>query len=182
MYNFSFLFVFKFLFNERFGITLSVRFCTICRIQNFFFNKRFCITVLFVLKFGTNASAYRLCITVSVHFFVSVRIPILNMFCSCLSEMASSSTPVNSIPNHGEKPEKFNGTDFKRWQQKMLFCLTTLNLVRFHNKDGPKLDIGETYKEKLAAVDAWNHSDFLCRNYVPNGLENTLYKVYSPLK
>ena len=35
------------------------------------------------------------------------------------------------IPNsstHGEKPEKFNGTDYKRWQQKMLFYLTTLNL------------------------------------------------------
>ena len=111
-------------------------------------------------------------------------LPILfvNMFCFYPSEMASPSTPVNSIPNHGEKPEKFNGTDFKRWQQKMLFYLTTLNLTRFLNEDGPKLDIGETYKEKLAAVDAWNHSDFLCRNYVLNGLENTLYNVYSPLK
>ena len=33
--------------------------------------------------------------------------------------------------SHGEKPEKFNGTDFKRWQQKMLFYLTTLNLAHF---------------------------------------------------
>ena len=96
--------------------------------------------------------------------------------------MALSSTPVNSIPNHGEKPERFNGTDFKRWQQKMLFYLTTLNLARFLNEDGPKLDVGERDKEKLAAVDAWNHYDFLCRNYVLNGLENTLYNVYSPLK
>ena len=95
--------------------------------------------------------------------------------------MASPSTPVNSIPNHGEKPEMFNGTNFKRWQQNM-FYLTTLNLARFLNEDGHKLDVGETYKEKLAAVAAWNHSDFLCRNYVLNGLENTLYNVYSPLK
>ena len=36
-------------------------------------------------------------------------------------------TPV--IAGHGEKPEKFNGSDFKRWQQKMLFYLTTLNLA-----------------------------------------------------
>ena len=28
-----------------------------------------------------------------------------------------------------EKPDKFNGTDFKRWQQKMLFYLTTMNLA-----------------------------------------------------
>ena len=64
----------------------------------------------------------------------------------------------------------------------MLFYLTTLNLTRFLNEDGPKLDVGETDKEKLAVVDAWNHSDFLCCNYVFNGLENTLYNVYSPLK
>ena len=64
----------------------------------------------------------------------------------------------------------------------MLFYLTTLNLTRFLNEDGPKLDIGETDKEKLAAVDAWNHSDFLCHNYVLNSMENTLYNVYSPLK
>ena len=96
--------------------------------------------------------------------------------------MASASTPVNPIPNHGEKPEKFNGTDFKRWQQNMLFCLTTLNLARFLNEDGPKLDVVETNKEKVAAVDAWKHSDFLCCNYVLNGLDNTLYNFYSPLK
>ena len=99
-----------------------------------------------------------------------------------VTEMASPSTPVNSIPNHGERPERFNGTDFKNLQQKMLFYLTTLNLARFLNEDGPKLDVGETDKEKLVVVDAWNHSDFLCLNYVLNGLENTLYNVYSPLK
>ena len=104
------------------------------------------------------------------------------MFYPYPSEMASPSTPVNPISSHGEKPERFNGTDFKRWQQKMLFYLTTLNLERFLNEDGPKLDVGETDKEKLAAVDAWNHFDFLCRNFVLNGVENTLYNIYSPLK
>ena len=31
-----------------------------------------------------------------------------------VTEMDLPSTPINSIPNHGEKPERFNGTDFKR--------------------------------------------------------------------
>ena len=26
------------------------------------------------------------------------------------------------------------------------------------------------------------HSDFLCKNYILNGLDNTLYNVYSPIK
>ena len=34
-------------------------------------------------------------------------------------------SPVTGVA-HGEKPEKFGGVDFKRWQQKMLFYLTTL--------------------------------------------------------
>ncbi|KAI6707193.1 hypothetical protein NL676_010155 [Syzygium grande] len=88
-----------------------------------------------------------------------------------------------SIPTHGahgEKPEKFTDVDFKRWQQKMLFYLTTLNLARFLNEDAPKLDEGDIDKERLAAVDAWKHSDFLCRNYILNGLDNALYNVYSP--
>ena len=39
-----------------------------------------------------------------------------------------------SVPthvSHGEKPEKFNRNDFKRWQHKMLFYLTKLNLAKF---------------------------------------------------
>ena len=39
----------------------------------------------------------------------------------------------------GEKPEKFNGLNFKMWQQKMLFYFTTLNLARFLTEDAPKL-------------------------------------------
>ena len=36
--------------------------------------------------------------------------------------------PPNLKP---EKPVKFDGTEFKRWQQKLLFDLTTLHLVKF---------------------------------------------------
>ena len=46
--------------------------------------------------------------------------------------------------SHGEKPEKFTGTEFKRWQQKMLFYLTTLSLAKFLREDPPVLDEGET--------------------------------------
>ncbi|GKD78416.1 hypothetical protein Tco_1341037, partial [Tanacetum coccineum] len=30
----------------------------------------------------------------------------------------------------------------------------------------------------VQAVEAWKHSDFLCRNYVLNGLVDSLYNVY----
>ena len=91
-----------------------------------------------------------------------------------VTEMASPSTPVNSIPNHGEKPERFNGTDFKKLQQKMLFYLTTLNLARFLNEDGPKLDVGETDKENWLL---WMHGITLT-SYVTT-MSSTVWKILS---
>ena len=41
--------------------------------------------------------------------------------------------PVSISPR--EKHKKFNGLNFKRWQQKMIFYLTTLNLARHLTKD-----------------------------------------------
>ena len=89
-------------------------------------------------------------------------------------------TPVMAlmIVSHGEKLEKFNGTEFKRWQQNMLFYLTTLNLARFLQEDAPALKENETDRQVVSAVEAWKHVDFLCHNYLLNGLDNTLYNVY----
>ncbi|KAK6145739.1 hypothetical protein DH2020_022559 [Rehmannia glutinosa] len=65
---------------------------------------------------------------------------------------------------------------------KMLFYLTTLSLARFLKEDPPAVQEGENNRESLIALDAWKHSDFLCKNYILNGLDNTLYNVYSTMK
>ncbi|KAL5575820.1 hypothetical protein UlMin_017519 [Ulmus minor] len=96
--------------------------------------------------------------------------------------MVSPAVPVLVPVNHGEKPEKFSGLNFKRWQQKMLFYLTTLNLARFLTENAPVLKDNEQDIQTVSAVDAWKHSDFLCRNYVLNGLTDSLYNVYSDKK
>lgn len=81
-----------------------------------------------------------------------------------------------------EKPDKFTGTNFKTWQQKMLFYLTTLNLAKFMKEVAPIIDEGDIDRQSVAAVDAWKHGDFLCRHSILNGLDNTLYNVYSPIQ
>ena len=101
---------------------------------------------------------------------------------SVVAAIAPTPPVVIEPANHGEKPEKFSGTDFKRWQQKMLFYLTTLNLARFLRENAPTLNEDETDWQVVAAVDAWKHANFLCRNYILNGLDNTLYNVYSYIK
>ncbi|XXG65134.1 hypothetical protein AAC387_Pa05g2914 [Persea americana] len=64
----------------------------------------------------------------------------------------------------------------------MLFFLTTLNLARFLHEEAHALKEDETDKQIVVAVETWKHADFLCRNYILNGLDNTLYNVYCSLK
>ena len=74
-------------------------------------------------------------------------------------------TPVMALMtvSHGEKPEKFNVTEFKRWQQKMLFYPTTVNLACFLQEDAPVLKEDETDRQVVTVVEAWKYADFLCR-------------------
>ncbi|WJZ90750.1 hypothetical protein VitviT2T_009875 [Vitis vinifera] len=60
----------------------------------------------------------------------------------------------------------------------MLFYLTTLNLVHVLKKECPKAPEHPT-NETFNIIEAWKHSDFLCRNYTLNGLVDSLYNVYS---
>ena len=56
------------------------------------------------------------------------------------------------LPNpEPEKSRKFDGTEFKRWQQKMLFYLTTLHLAKFLQEDPPGLG---TDRDSVLTVDA----------------------------
>ena len=87
-----------------------------------------------------------------------------------------TTVPISVSPI--EKPDKFSGLNFKRWQQKILFYLTTLNLARFLTKEAPKLKEDERDIQFISAADAWKHYDFLCRNYIMNALTNSLYNVY----
>ncbi|KAJ0040706.1 hypothetical protein Pint_28000 [Pistacia integerrima] len=84
--------------------------------------------------------------------------------------------------NHVEKPKKFDGIHFKRWQQKMFFYLTTLNLARFLTEDAPTLQEDEHDFQVISAIDAWKHFEFLCRNYDMNCLIDSLYSMYASKK
>ncbi|KAJ0462893.1 putative RNA-directed DNA polymerase [Helianthus annuus] len=53
-----------------------------------------------------------------------------------------------------------------------------MNLERFLTETAPQPAEGETDAQALSAVEAWKHSDFICRGYVLNGLSDALYNVY----
>ncbi|KAL7223187.1 hypothetical protein ACSBR1_024786 [Camellia fascicularis] len=72
-----------------------------------------------------------------------------------VTAIAPTSPPVvTMLVNHGEKSEKFLGIDFKKWQQKILFYLTTLNLTRFLRQNAPTRNENETNRQVVVVVDA----------------------------
>ena len=99
--------------------------------------------------------------------------------------VAQESVMLIDVPisvSHGEKPKKLCGLNFKRWQQKMLFYLTTLNFVRFLTKETPKFKEDECDIQVISYMDAWKHYDFMCRNYIMNALTDSLSNVYTDKK
>ncbi|GKD79094.1 hypothetical protein Tco_1341715 [Tanacetum coccineum] len=74
---------------------------------------------------------------------------------------------TNTIANHGVKLEKFSGQNFKRWQQKMLFYLTTLNLEWFLNETAPQTmtakELWESLERKYKTEDAGTKMFFFRR-------------------
>ncbi|KAL7617479.1 hypothetical protein Lser_V15G03163 [Lactuca serriola] len=81
-----------------------------------------------------------------------------------------------------QKPEKFNGLDFKGWQQEMIGYLKTLNFDGFLTKDPPELNAQVGDIQSPTVIDAWKNSDFLCRNHILNGLLEALSNKYSTTK
>lgn len=83
---------------------------------------------------------------------------------------------------HTEMLEKFKSVDFKRWQQKMLFYLTTMNLAHVVKEKVLKVDENPMTKETLSAIEAWDHFESYSRNYILNGLDDNHYDIYSTCK
>ncbi|XP_075083551.1 uncharacterized protein LOC142167286 [Nicotiana tabacum] len=98
--------------------------------------------------------------------------------------MAASSSRTMPAPVMAptKKPKKFAGVDFKRWQQKMFFYLTTLSLQHFISEDVLVLGEETPENERFVVTEAWKRSDFLCINYILSCLEDGLYNVYSVIK
>ena len=63
-------------------------------------------------------------------------------------------TVVPFFVSLGEKSEKFNGLNLKRWQHKMLFYITTLNLVRSLTEEARKLKEDERDIHVINVMDA----------------------------
>ncbi|CAM8927883.1 unnamed protein product [Rhodiola kirilowii] len=60
----------------------------------------------------------------------------------------------------------------------MHFYLTQLGLARYLTDETPTISDEEYDPQVLMAFNTWKDADYMCRNYVLNSLNDTLYNVY----
>ncbi|XP_022888245.1 uncharacterized protein LOC111403845 [Olea europaea var. sylvestris] len=88
-----------------------------------------------------------------------------------------------SVSKYSEKPESFDGKNFKRWQTKLQFYLTTLKVIHAIESDKSIFVIADNPTDKeIDELVNWEHKDYMCRNYILNCLTLDLYDVYLSCK
>ncbi|GJY81814.1 zinc finger, CCHC-type containing protein [Tanacetum coccineum] len=76
------------------------------------------------------------------------------------------------------KLEKFKGVNFRRWQKKMHFLLSSMSVVYVLTTPMPD-DGGENPTvEQVRKRAKWDNDDYVCRGLILNGISDSLFDVY----
>ena len=76
------------------------------------------------------------------------------------------------------KLEKFEGVDFRRWQKKMHFLLSSMNVVYVLTTEIPE-DFGDdATMDQMRARSKWENDDYICRGLILNGMSDSLFDIY----
>jgi hypothetical protein len=60
--------------------------------------------------------------------------------------------------------------------------MVVYGIIEYFYKRMLILNENETDRQVVVIMDEWKHANFLCRNYIFNGLDNTFYNMYSPIQ
>nr|KAJ0189301.1 hypothetical protein LSAT_V11C800397780 [Lactuca sativa] len=92
----------------------------------------------------------------------------------------ASGDSVKDMTSKFDKLNKFEGQDFRRWQKKMHFLLTTLKVVYVLSTPMPVL-LESVEDEPLEATrrrSKWENDDYICRGHILNGMSDSLFDIY----
>nr|GEV12691.1 putative zinc finger, CCHC-type [Tanacetum cinerariifolium] len=80
-----------------------------------------------------------------------------------------------------DKLVKFDGQDFRCWQKKMHFLLTTLKVVYVLSTPSPVWSEDETLETTRKRMK-WENDDYICRGHILNGMSDSLFGIYQNAK
>nr|GEW22531.1 zinc finger, CCHC-type [Tanacetum cinerariifolium] len=85
---------------------------------------------------------------------------------------------VKEMTTNFGKLDKFEGHDFRRWQKKMHFLLTTLKVIYVLTTPMPKL-LEDATVEAIRIREKWENDDYICKSHILNGMSGSLFDVYT---
>ncbi|GJS20023.1 zinc finger, CCHC-type containing protein, partial [Tanacetum coccineum] len=85
---------------------------------------------------------------------------------------------VTEMTTNFEKLDKFEGHNFRRWQKKMHFLLTTLNVVYVLTTPMPEL-LEDATMEAIRIRAKWENDGYICRGHILNDMSDSLFDVYT---
>ncbi|GKD91424.1 hypothetical protein Tco_1366931 [Tanacetum coccineum] len=76
------------------------------------------------------------------------------------------------------KLDKFDGVDFRRWQKKMHFLLSSMSVV--YVLTTPMLEDGgdNPTVEQVRKRAKWDNDDYVYRGLILNGMSDSLFDIY----
>ncbi|KAL6559801.1 hypothetical protein OROGR_004918 [Orobanche gracilis] len=75
------------------------------------------------------------------------------------------------------KLDKFEGNDYRRWQKKMHFMLTTLKVAYVLSTPRPEAVENETLEDSRKR-SKWDNDDYICRGHILNGMSDSLFDIH----
>nr|XP_043615872.1 uncharacterized protein LOC122587771 [Erigeron canadensis] len=75
------------------------------------------------------------------------------------------------------KLDKFEGMDFRRWQKRMHFLLTTMKVVYVVSTPCPE-DGDDAVVDQIRKRNKWENDDYIARELILNGMSDAFFDIY----
>ncbi|GKB33127.1 hypothetical protein Tco_0872528 [Tanacetum coccineum] len=85
---------------------------------------------------------------------------------------------MKHMPSNFVKLDKFEGMDFKRWQKKMHFLLSSMSVVYVLTTPFPEDGGDDATVEQIRKRAKWDNDDYVCRGLILNGMSDSLFDIY----
>ncbi|GKC06751.1 hypothetical protein Tco_0998361 [Tanacetum coccineum] len=80
------------------------------------------------------------------------------------------------------KLDKFEGVDFRIWQKKMHFLLSSMSVVYVLTTLMPEDGGDNPTVEQVRKRAKWDNDDYICRGLILNGMSDPLFDIYQNVK
>ncbi|GJY31713.1 hypothetical protein Tco_0415208 [Tanacetum coccineum] len=85
---------------------------------------------------------------------------------------------MKHIASNFAKLDMFEGVDFRRWQKKMHFLLSSMSVVYVLTTPMPEDGGDDATVEQIRKRAKWDNDDYVCRGLILNGMSDSLFDIY----